>query len=78
MLYAPDYVINAGGMIALTLHRLPGGFSNHRAEAQTEAIGFTLAEIFARADREDTAPSRVADDIAMERIAAAAGRYPMV
>ena len=78
VLYAPDYVINAGGMIALTLYRLPGGFSNHRAEAQTEAIGFTLAEIFARADREGTAPSRVADDIAMERIAAAAGRYPMV
>ena len=72
VLYAPDYVINAGGLIALTLHRLPGKFTRARAEAATAAIGDTLAEIFIRAAREGAAPSRIADAIAGERIAAAA------
>ena len=71
VLYAPDYAINAGGLIALTLHRLPGGFSRKRAEAATRAIGATLAEIFVRACGAAAAPSRIADDIASERIAAA-------
>lgn len=74
VLYAPDYAINAGGMIALTLHLHPDGFSPERARARTRAIGRTLAEIFARADREGTAPGAVADRIAKERIARPAGR----
>ncbi len=78
VLYAPDYAINAGGLIALALTRLPGGFSERRAEAATAAIGDTLAEIFARAGREGAAPSRIADDIAAECIARAAGRCPIV
>ncbi len=78
VLYAPDYAINAGGLIALALHRLPGGFSTPRAEQATAAIGDTLAEIFARAGREGAAPSRIADEMAAERIARAAGRCPIV
>ena len=74
VLYAPDYVINAGGMIALTLHFHPRGFSPERAGERIAAIGWTLAEIFERADREGAAPSRIADRIAMERIANPARR----
>ena len=69
VLYAPDYVINAGGLIALTLDRLPGGFSEERALARTSAIGRTLAQIFARAEREGAPPGEIADAIAVERIA---------
>ncbi len=69
VLYAPDYVINAGGMIALTLQFHPDGFSPERAGERIAAIGWTLAEIFERADREGTAPGAVADRIAKERIA---------
>lgn len=69
VLYAPDYVINAGGMIALTLHCLPGGFSAERAAAAAGAIGETLSVIFARADSEDASPAEIADAIAAERIA---------
>ena len=80
VLYAPDYVINAGGLIALTQHCLPGGFSEPRAAAATEAIGTTLAEIFARAERERASPGEIADAIALERISGRAwsGRPPMV
>ena len=78
VLYAPDYAINAGGLIALALNRLPGGFSKRRAEAATAKIGDTLARIFERAGREGAAPSRIADAIAAERIARAARRCPGV
>ena len=74
VLYAPDYVINAGGMIALTLQLHPDGFSPERAGERTAAIGWTLAEIFERADREGSSPATVADRIAAERIANPAGR----
>ena len=74
VLYAPDYVINAGGMIALTLHLHPDGFSPERAGERTAAIGWTLAEIFERADREGTSPAGIADRIARERIANPARR----
>ena len=74
VLYAPDYVINAGGMIALTLHLHPDGFSPERAGERIAAIGWTLAEIFERADREGTSPATVADRIAKERIANPARR----
>lgn len=74
VLYAPDYVINAGGMIALTLHLHPDGFSPERAGERIAAIGWTLAEIFERADREGTSPAAVADRIARERIANPARR----
>ncbi len=69
VLYAPDYAINAGGMIALTLHLHPDGFSPERARSRTAAIGGTLAEIFERADREGTSPGAIADRIARERLA---------
>ena len=69
VLYAPDYVINAGGLIALTLDCLPGGFSKERATARTSAIGRTLAQVFARAERQGASPGEIADAIAKERIA---------
>ncbi len=74
VLYAPDYVINAGGMIALTLHLHPDGFSPERAGERIAEIGWTLAEIFERADRDGTSPAAVADRIAGERLARPARR----
>ena len=52
----------------------PEGFSPERAGERIAAIGWTLAEIFERADREGTAPGAVADRIAKERIASPARR----
>ncbi len=72
ILYAPDYVINAGGLIALSLARTPDGYTAERALSLTARIGDTLAEIFSRADDEDRPTNAVADNIALERVRNAA------
>jgi len=67
ILYAPDYVINAGGLINVALEAMPGGYDHNAAVAKATAIGATLGEIFAEAD-EDVPPNEVADAIAWRRI----------
>jgi leucine dehydrogenase len=70
ILYAPDYVINAGGLINIALELQPGGYDRGRALAQVAAIGTTLAEVFERAAGAGLPTHEVADRIARERIAA--------
>jgi leucine dehydrogenase len=70
ILYAPDYVINAGGLINIALELQPGGYDRARALAQVGAIGTTLAEVFERATRAGLPTHEVADRIARERIMA--------
>ncbi len=74
ILYAPDYVINAGGLIALSLELTPEGYTAERALSLTARIGDTLAEIFHRADTDDLPTNEVADKIARERVRNAARR----
>lgn len=66
ILYAPDYAINAGGVISIALAE-PGG-DDLKVREKTLAIGNTLARIFERADQENTTPERVADTLAEERL----------
>lgn len=65
--YAPDYAINAGGVISIALAK--PGEDDGRVREKTLAIGDTLTRIFERAAREDTTPERVADKMAEERLA---------
>jgi len=65
ILYAPDYVINAGGLIDVA--RFKVDMNIEEARAKLRRIDDTLTEIFERADREEKAPSAVADAIAEER-----------
>jgi leucine dehydrogenase len=68
ILYAPDYVINGGGII-----RVAGQiFDWEEAEVQRRALGIadTLTAIFKRADAERLPTNVIADRIAEERIAA--------
>jgi leucine dehydrogenase len=65
ILYAPDYAINAGGVIWIS-HEGPQ-FDAEGARAHVARIGDTLSEIFARARREDIAPETAADRIAEQR-----------
>jgi leucine dehydrogenase len=68
-LYAPDYVVNAGGMIAYADSRHPGGFQRHRALATIGRIADTLTRVFAVA-REQAIPTyRAADRLAEQRMA---------
>ncbi len=67
VLYAPDYVINGGGII-----RVAGqiyDWDDAETERRVLAIAETLAMIFRRADAEHLPTNVVADRMAVERIA---------
>ena len=71
ILYAPDYVINGGGVINVygELHRWPV----ERAKKKAGEIYETLLRIFEMAKRERIPTYRAADRLAQQRIAAVGG-----
>lgn len=66
ILYAPDYVINGGGMIQLAMERL------HRDHEETERrvrnVGDTLAAIYRQAEAQSVATNVAADWMAEEKL----------
>jgi leucine dehydrogenase len=73
ILYAPDYVVNAGGVINIADETAPGGYDRARATARVEGIEDTLRRVFAIADADGLTPAAAADRLAETRIAAARG-----
>lgn len=71
ILYAPDYVINAGGIINVA-HEYLRGASEARVRADIDKIPGRLTEIFKCASREERPTSVVADQMARERLKRAA------
>ena len=69
VLYAPDYVANAGGVINIAHEH--GGYDRAAAEAQIRGIHDTLLAVFALADQEGTTTAHAADLLAERRIEAA-------
>ena len=69
ILYAPDYVVNAGGVIQVAdeLH----GFDFDRCKAKASKIFDTTLAIFARAKEDGIPPAAAADRIAEQRMAEA-------
>ena len=65
ILYAPDYAINAGGVIWIS-HEGPH-FDRKAASAHVARIEQTLGEIFARAAKDRITPSEAADRVAESR-----------
>ncbi|MBA4501393.1 Leu/Phe/Val dehydrogenase [Marinobacterium marinum] len=59
ILYAPDYVINAGGLIHVALHH--AGIDGEQRDAKIRAIGDTLTHLFNEADRTRQSVHHVAD-----------------
>ncbi|HSD10402.1 MAG TPA: Glu/Leu/Phe/Val dehydrogenase dimerization domain-containing protein [Candidatus Binatia bacterium] len=70
ILYAPDFAINAGGLINVADELGPGGYDRSRALAATERIEPTLRRIFADSARRGVPPGALALRLARERIAA--------
>ena len=68
IVYAPDYVINAGGVINIA-EELGRPYDRERARASVERIEHNLRTVFAAARAEGIAPHRAADRVAEERIA---------
>jgi len=65
ILYAPDYVINAGGIIDIACERQ--GFDDQYLNRQLAGIYQTLLDIFARAEREGQPTNIIANRMAEER-----------
>lgn len=70
--YAPDYLVNAGGVIQVADER--HGFDFDRAKAKASEIFDTTLQVLALADEQQVSPLAAADRIAEQRMAAAAGR----
>jgi leucine dehydrogenase len=67
ILYAPDYVINAGGVIhAWGTESL--GWTPEQVEARLAGIGDSLAEIYARAEAEGVTTEEAAERLARSRL----------
>ena len=64
ILYAPDYVINAGGIINVSCEFNPQGYSPTLALGKTARIYDTLMTIFERSRLENKPPSMIANGIA--------------
>ncbi|QTP59011.1 Glu/Leu/Phe/Val dehydrogenase [Billgrantia antri] len=67
ILYAPDYVANAGGVIEVEAQR-HDRYDREAVMRHVERISTTIDEIFTRARAEERTPSEVADRLARERL----------
>jgi leucine dehydrogenase len=67
ILYAPDYVVNAGGIIHLASLEMLGEGVAERDE-RVRAIGDTLAEVFRVADEAGISPSAAAERMVRARL----------
>lgn len=74
VLYAPDYAINAGGIINISHEKTRTGrpYDRQAAFAHVAQIGDTLGQIFELADAEGIPTSDAADRLAEQRMAEAA------
>ncbi|MFN2363824.1 MAG: Leu/Phe/Val dehydrogenase [Halarsenatibacteraceae bacterium] len=68
ILYAPDYVVNAGGLILICDEMEPNGYSEKRTMKKTEGIYNTLLKVFKIADQEEITTDKAADHLVEERI----------
>ena len=72
ILFAPDFVINAGGVIHLAGYETLG-WDDATMAKRLEAIGDTLLQVFEDAEREGISTAAAADRMARARVAAAGG-----
>jgi leucine dehydrogenase len=68
ILWAPDFVANAGGLINVAIELEPGGYDVKRARERVRGIGDTLREIFDEAERTGTTPLTAAMLLARRRL----------
>jgi len=66
ILYVPDYIVNAGGIINISLEE---NYQQEAAYNKVDEIYGTLMEVFEASAREDMPTNIIADQLARERIA---------
>ncbi len=70
ILYAPDYVVNAGGIINVAAEYL--GWSSDKVEQRVNATSDRLASVYSYATEKGLTPSAAADAMARDIVASAA------
>lgn len=70
ILYAPDFVLNAGGVINIAVELAPEGYSADRALAKVQTIYDTMRDVLDMAERERIASNRAALMLAERKLAA--------
>ncbi|WP_312913643.1 Glu/Leu/Phe/Val dehydrogenase dimerization domain-containing protein [Stenotrophomonas sp.] len=68
VLWAPDYAVNAGGVMNVSLEI--DGYNRERAMRLIRSIYHNLDKIFDQSERDDVSPQRAADRIAESRLEA--------
>lgn len=68
ILYAPDFVVNAGGVINISEELQPGGYSQARALSRVDGIYERTAMVLKRATEKGILPVTAAEQLAAERI----------
>lgn len=68
ILWAPDYVVSAGGIVNISVELTDGGYDAATARRNTLAIGETLEEVFAVAEAERITPLAAAAALAERRL----------
>ncbi len=75
ILYAPDYVINAGGVISVAREYL-GASSEEEVRSEIGRIPERLMQIFSEAEHSGRPTNSIADELARSLVAAAGGDDP--
>jgi len=70
ILYAPDFVVNAGGIINIAEERAPGGYDRDRALPKVRRVYDTTLEVFDAAKQDGLTPVEAAVVLARRRLAA--------
>jgi len=69
ILYAPDYLVNCGGVVQAAEEIVPGGFDLERARARVAQVYDTTLRVLERASDQGILPEQAAAREARERIA---------
>jgi glutamate dehydrogenase/leucine dehydrogenase len=68
ILYGPDYVVNAGGLINIAEELSPAGYHRERAYAAVRGVFDTTGSLLAKADAEGITTAEAADRMAERRM----------
>ena len=69
IVWVPDFVANAGGVINISVELEPGGYSRERADAKVRGIADTIRKILDHAHTQRVTPLTAALEIARRRVA---------
>jgi leucine dehydrogenase len=70
IVYTPDYVINAGGIINVSMEMLPGGYDEAKAIAKIDRVYDNLKQVFSIAREQKISTHAAAEKLGDQRLAA--------